>query len=102
MPQMQLPIFPEGFTAITNSIGFQNRDGKVAYFYGHLPVFQHDTGDVQSFRLFTSQLIVQGTDRDRESFRGSADDGEAVVGRYFARKEARGSSPSARAGRRRY
>ncbi len=61
MPQMQLPIFPAGFTQITNSIGFQNRDGKVAYFYGHLPVFQHDTEDVQSFRLFTSQLIVQGT-----------------------------------------
>jgi transposase len=61
MPQMQLPMFPEGFTPITNSIGFQNRDGKVAYFYGHLPVFQHDTGDVQSFRLFTSQWIVQGT-----------------------------------------
>jgi len=32
MPQMQLPIFPEGFTAITNSIGFQNRDGKVVHF----------------------------------------------------------------------
>src|SRR5258708_19857705 len=61
MPQMQLPIFPEGFTPITNSIGFPNRDGKVAYFYGHLPVFQHDTRDVQSFRLFTGQLIVQGT-----------------------------------------
>lgn len=61
MPQMQLPIFPAGFTAITNDIGFQNLDGKVAYFHGHLPVFQHDSGDVQSFRLFTSQLIVQGT-----------------------------------------
>ena len=61
MPQMQLPIFPAGFAAITNDIGFENRDGKMVYFHGHLPVFQHDTGDVQSFRLFTSQLIVQGT-----------------------------------------
>ena len=61
MPQMQLPIFPAGFTAITNEIGVQSQDGKVAYFYGHLPVFQHEAGDIQSFRLFTSQLIVQGT-----------------------------------------
>jgi predicted transcriptional regulator len=61
MPQMQLPIFPAGLTAITNEIGFQSQDGSVVYFHGHLPVFQHATGDVQSFRLFTSQLIAQGT-----------------------------------------
>src|SRR5207302_5852167 len=29
----------------------------------HLPVFQHDADDVQSFRLFTSQLIERGTVR---------------------------------------
>ena len=61
MPQMQLPIFPAGLTAITNEIGFQSQDGSVVYFHGHLPVFQHETSDVQSFRLFTSQLIAQGT-----------------------------------------
>jgi hypothetical protein len=61
MPQMQLPIFPAGLTAITNEIGFQSQDGRVVYIHGHLPVFQHATEDVQSFRLFTSQLIVQGT-----------------------------------------
>src|SRR5713226_4539715 len=43
------------------SIAFQNEGGRVVYFYGHLPVFQHETGDVQSFRLFTSQLIQQGS-----------------------------------------
>ena len=61
MPQMQLPLFPAGLTAINNEIGFQSQDGRVVYFYGHLPVFQHATGDVPSFRLFTSQLIAQGT-----------------------------------------
>jgi transposase len=61
MPQMQLPIFPAGLTAITNEIGFQNQDDRVVYFHGHLPVFQHATSDIQSFRLFTSQLIAQGT-----------------------------------------
>ena len=66
MPQLQLPLFPAGFTSLNNSIGFQNLHGRVSYFYGHLPVFQHEVGDVQSFRLFTSQLIVQGTASQRE------------------------------------
>ena len=61
MPQMQLPMFPAGLTLINPSIAFQNEGGRVVYFHGHLPVFQHETGDVQSFRLFTSQLIEQGT-----------------------------------------
>jgi hypothetical protein len=58
---MQLPLFPAGLRAITREIGFQCELGKVVYFYGHLPVFQHDADDVQSFRLFTSQLIEGGT-----------------------------------------
>lgn len=66
MPQMQLPIFPVGLTAITREIGFQCDSEKVVYFYGHLPVFQHDSDDVQSFRLFTSQLIEQGTVRQAD------------------------------------
>src|SRR5207237_3106327 len=61
MPQMQLPMFPAGLTAITKEIAFQCEWGKVVYFYGHLPVFQHEADDVRSFRLFTSQLIQQGT-----------------------------------------
>ena len=61
MPQMQLPMFPAGLTLINPSIAFQKEGGRVVYFHGHLPVFQHETGDVQSFRLFTSQLIEQGT-----------------------------------------
>jgi transposase len=61
MPQMQLPMFPEGVTPINESIAFQKEAGQVAYFYGHLPVFQHEAEDVQSFRLFTSQLIARGT-----------------------------------------
>src|SRR5712692_3205267 len=60
MPQMQLPMFPAGLTPINSSIAFQNESGRVVYFYGHLPVFQHEAADVQSFRLFTSQLIEQG------------------------------------------
>jgi hypothetical protein len=32
----------------------------VSYFYGTLPVFTHGEEDVKSFRLFTSQLYVEG------------------------------------------
>lgn len=31
------------------------------YLNGHLPLFQHDEGDLAAFRLFTTQLIVNGT-----------------------------------------
>ena len=61
MPQLQLPIFPEGTTLITPEIAFECREGKVVYVHGHLPVFQHAQDDVASFRYFTSQLVVNGT-----------------------------------------
>jgi hypothetical protein len=61
MPQLQLPIFPVGTTPITAEIAFECREGKVVYVNGHLPVFQHEEKDLASFRLFTSQLVVNGT-----------------------------------------
>jgi transposase-like protein len=61
MPQLQLPIFPEGTTLITPEIAFECRDGKVTYIHGHLPVFQHAQQDLAAFRYFTSQLVVNGT-----------------------------------------
>lgn len=36
MPQIQLPIFPEGTTAITNELGFIKKDRKITYFRGWL------------------------------------------------------------------
>ncbi len=61
MPQVQLPIFPAGVSHITDNIAFQCEDGKVCYLNGHLPVFLHDQSDLQTFRLFTTQLIVNGS-----------------------------------------
>jgi hypothetical protein len=69
MPQLQLPIFPRGLTSITEDLAFQQEEGKVVYFHGLLPVFQHDEGDVKSFRMFTSQLIANGTVRQRDIVR---------------------------------
>jgi hypothetical protein len=61
MPQIQLPIFPSQSTAITSELAFQEREGTVWYFNGHLPVFSHRIDDKGSFRFFSSQLIANGT-----------------------------------------
>ena len=66
MPQLQLPIFPAGVTEINSRIAVQKEAGRVCYIHGRLPVFQHEEQDVQSFRMFTSQMIVSGTVRPRE------------------------------------
>ena len=66
MPQLQLPIFPDGLTSITEDLAFQRKDGKVVYFHGMLVMFQHDEKDLKSFRMFTSQLIANGTVRQGE------------------------------------
>lgn len=60
MPQAQLPIFPSSCTAITSELAFENRDGVVYYFNGHLPVICHGAEDLASFRLYTSQFIANG------------------------------------------
>ena len=69
MPQLQLPIFRIGLTSITEDLAFQREDGRVVYFHGLLPVFQHDEGDLKSFRMYTSQLIASGTVRQRDVVR---------------------------------
>ena len=60
MPQIQLPIFPEGTTLITAELGFERKGEKVVYFSGHLPIFTHEAKDLATFRMFSSQLIVNG------------------------------------------
>src|ERR1700682_5521210 len=63
MPQRQLPVFPAGLIEINSSIAVI---GQVWYIHGHLPVFHHDEEDVGSFRMFTNQMIVNGTVKPKE------------------------------------
>lgn len=60
MPQLVLPIFPQGATQITPELTFEKRDGWVTYFHGLMPVFRHEEDDVQSFRMITSQFCANG------------------------------------------
>ena len=61
MPQVQLPVFPVGTTAISSDLGFERQGQQIVYLNGHLPVFTHEVDDLESFRFFTSQLIANGT-----------------------------------------
>ena len=61
MPQIQLPIFPAGCIDINGELGCRTEGDDVFYFNGHLPIFTHPKDDVASFRMFTSQLIIQGS-----------------------------------------
>ena len=61
MPQIQLPMFPAGSVEIKSDLACRCEANTVVYFHGQLPVFTHGQDDVASFRMFTSQLIVQGS-----------------------------------------
>lgn len=61
MPQVQLPMFPAGSVEINRDLACRVEGDSVVYFNGHLPVFMHAKDDLASFRMFTSQLIVQGS-----------------------------------------
>ncbi len=60
MPQMLLPIFSRDVTLINQLIGFAKREGRVYYFNGQMPIFVHDEGDLNSFKMFMAQLFVTG------------------------------------------
>lgn len=69
MPQLQLPIFPSDATEINRHVAAVKREGVVYYFHGQLPVFQHAEGDLRSFRMITSEMIVMGTVKAMEIVR---------------------------------
>jgi len=69
MPQAQLPFFPEDIKLINTYIGVQKRNGIVYYFNGMMPIFQHSDFDLSSFRLITSQLVINGNAKQVEIVR---------------------------------
>jgi len=69
MPQMQLPVFYDGVNAITNDVGYENKEGTVLYYCGTMPVFSHAVEDLDSFRMIVSQLYVNGTVRQADLVR---------------------------------
>lgn len=60
MPQPLLPMFPSDATQINELVSFAQREGTVYYFSGAMPVFSHAEADRASFRMYSSQLVVNG------------------------------------------
>jgi transposase len=60
MPQLHLPLFPADVSSINPHLSFAKKEGRVYYFNGPMPVFSHEEKDYASFRMFTSQLVVDG------------------------------------------
>ena len=69
MPQLQLPVFPEGVTVIRDGLGFERRDDLIVYFYGTLPVAQHRVDDVDAFKMYVAQFCAQGHARQMDIVR---------------------------------
>jgi hypothetical protein len=56
MPQLHLPLFPDGVTHITDQWAFMKKDGQITYFNGHMPVFGRAEHDVATFRVARASL----------------------------------------------
>ena len=69
MPQMLLPLFPAEARSINELLGFCRKDDIVYYFNGMMPIFSHHVSDLKSFRLITSQLVVNGVASQSEIVR---------------------------------
>ena len=69
MPQLILPIFPKGVAHITGDLAVACEGERVAYFHGALPVFTHERGDLATFRMITSQFVVNGNCQQRDIVR---------------------------------
>jgi hypothetical protein len=61
MVQELLPQFvSEGEGQITDLLSYQKREGMVYYFHAGMPIYCHTEKDIRNFRMFTSQLVVNG------------------------------------------
>ena len=69
MPQLQLPIFPDGSTKITNNLYFTKENNKITYAYGTLPVFSHYENEQDTFRMITAQFCVNGNAKQADIIR---------------------------------
>ncbi len=65
MPQMQLPLFPEGVTHITADLAFKKENGIITYFNFSMPVFMHEANEAETFRMITrgKRLIIPPKNR---------------------------------------
>lgn len=61
MPQLLLPLIPDGATQVSPFISVVQENGQWTWVAGLLPVFSHPQDDRNSFRMFTAQLVCIGS-----------------------------------------
>jgi hypothetical protein len=59
--QLQLPMIPAGATKISGALSVESVDDKWRYLIGMNMIFEHPKDDIDSFRMFTSSLILLGS-----------------------------------------
>ena len=63
MPQLLLPIIPEGVTQISDMVSVHRGEKQWSYFVGLHPIYIHSSGDKRMFHIVTSMLIDSGACR---------------------------------------
>jgi DNA-binding MarR family transcriptional regulator len=66
MPQLILPLIPQGATPINQRVSVFRDEDSWTYFIGAYPVYSHRSGDQKTFRFVSSQLIQSGAARQME------------------------------------
>lgn len=61
MPQIMLPIFPNGTTHIAAHLAFSHEQEDIIYYNGLMPVAMHREDDLRSFRMITAQFCACGS-----------------------------------------
>jgi transposase len=76
MGQLLLPLFPRDSRMITLTLGVRQENGTVYYLHSGVPIFTHETGDMNMFRHITSNLVLLGLCNNQDivdTFHVSAD-----------------------------
>jgi transposase len=60
MPQLILPLIPEGATRISDIVTVYRSENHWTYYMGLTPIYAHAADDHRLFRLFTSMMIDSG------------------------------------------
>ncbi len=69
MPQLLLPLIPEGSSQINQALSVVRENGHWTYFLGAWPMFRHEENDRRTFRMFTAQLVCQGVCKQADVIR---------------------------------
>lgn len=69
MPQLLLPLIPEGASQINDALSVVRENDHWTYYLGAWPIFRHDENDRRTFRMFTAQLACQGACKQADLIR---------------------------------